>query len=114
MRRRESPVTYPRAVDDAVDCAAHRMDSLQLELDELIEVEDAEAKPAAPPKAPAAPLPPAPAPSTVAKGTGEVELASLAELEARLDRCLAGLQMHFQPIVYPDRGRFGYEALLRS
>jgi EAL domain-containing protein (putative c-di-GMP-specific phosphodiesterase class I) len=86
------------------------MDSLQLELDELIEVEDAEAKPAAGPKPSAA----AQQTSTIAKGTGEVELASLAELESRLDRCLAGLQMHFQPIVYPDRGRFGYEALLRS
>src|SRR5688572_15885891 len=98
------------------------MDSLQLELDELIEVEDAagatpSASAAAPTKLnPPAPSPPpvAPAPSVIAKGTGEVELASLAELEARLDRCLAGLQMHFQPIVYPDRGRFGYEALLRS
>ena len=38
----------------------------------------------------------------------------LVDLEARFDRCVAGLQMHFQPIVYPDRARFGYEALLRS
>jgi len=50
----------------------------------------------------------------LASGTGELELATLADLEGRLERCLAGLQMHFQPIVYPDRGRFGYEALLRS
>src|SRR5204862_759674 len=54
-------------------------------------------------------------PPTFAKGTNEVDLGGgLADLEARLDRCLAGLQMHFQPIVYPDKVRFGYEALLRS
>jgi EAL domain-containing protein (putative c-di-GMP-specific phosphodiesterase class I) len=39
----------------------------------------------------------------------------LRELEANFDRCLAGLVMHFQPIVYADtRARFGYEALMRS
>ena len=39
----------------------------------------------------------------------------LRELEASFDRCLAGLVMHFQPIVYADtRARFGYEALMRS
>ena len=39
----------------------------------------------------------------------------LAELEGKLDRCLAAMTMHFQPIVHaPDRRRFGYEALLRS
>jgi EAL domain-containing protein (putative c-di-GMP-specific phosphodiesterase class I) len=39
----------------------------------------------------------------------------LAELEATFERCLLGLQMHFQPIVHAhDRSRFGYEALLRS
>src|SRR5215207_7376717 len=104
------------------------MDSQQLELDELIEVEDATgASPTAVPTAivdDAIPTtipalgPPPPAPSrALAKGTSEVDLAaspsSLADLEIRFDRCLAGLQMHFQPIVYPDRGRFGYEALLR-
>jgi len=41
-------------------------------------------------------------------------IVDLAELEVRFDRCMAGLQMHFQPIVHRDRTRFGYEALLRS
>jgi EAL domain-containing protein (putative c-di-GMP-specific phosphodiesterase class I) len=41
--------------------------------------------------------------------------AELAELEAKLGRCLAALTMHFQPIVHAStRARFGYEALLRS
>ncbi len=44
----------------------------------------------------------------------EVRL-ELQELETKLDRCLAGLVMHFQPIVHAStRARFGYEALLRS
>ena len=39
----------------------------------------------------------------------------LRELEDKLDRCLATLTMHFQPIVHAgSRARFGYEALLRS
>jgi EAL domain-containing protein (putative c-di-GMP-specific phosphodiesterase class I) len=39
----------------------------------------------------------------------------LRELEAKLDRCLATLTMHFQPIVHAStRARFGYEALMRS
>ncbi len=39
----------------------------------------------------------------------------LRDLEARLDRCLTGMTMHFQPIVHArTRARFGYEALLRS
>ncbi|MGE5182430.1 MAG: EAL domain-containing protein [Acidobacteriota bacterium] len=39
----------------------------------------------------------------------------LVELEDKLDRCLAALTMHFQPIVHAStRVRFGYEALLRS
>ncbi len=39
----------------------------------------------------------------------------LRELEEKLDRCLASLTMHFQPIVHAaTRERFGYEALLRS
>jgi EAL domain-containing protein (putative c-di-GMP-specific phosphodiesterase class I) len=39
----------------------------------------------------------------------------LRELEDRFGRCLAGLVMHFQPIVHATtRARFGYEALLRS
>jgi EAL domain-containing protein (putative c-di-GMP-specific phosphodiesterase class I) len=41
--------------------------------------------------------------------------AALADLEAKLGRCLAAMQMHFQPIVHAsNRARFGYEALLRS
>jgi EAL domain-containing protein (putative c-di-GMP-specific phosphodiesterase class I) len=36
-------------------------------------------------------------------------------LEEKLDRCMAALTMHFQPIVHAQgRKRFGYEALLRS
>jgi EAL domain-containing protein (putative c-di-GMP-specific phosphodiesterase class I) len=39
----------------------------------------------------------------------------LRELEQSFDKCLAGLVMHFQPIVHAStRTRFGYEALLRS
>lgn len=39
----------------------------------------------------------------------------LRELEDKLNRCLAGLAMHFQPIVHAQsRARYGYEALLRS
>jgi EAL domain-containing protein (putative c-di-GMP-specific phosphodiesterase class I) len=39
----------------------------------------------------------------------------LRELEDKLNRCLATLTMHFQPIVHAGtRARFGYEALLRS
>jgi len=39
----------------------------------------------------------------------------LRELEGQLDRCLAALNLHFQPIVHAaTRARFGYEALLRS
>jgi EAL domain-containing protein (putative c-di-GMP-specific phosphodiesterase class I) len=41
--------------------------------------------------------------------------AQLSELEQALSRCIAGLAMHFQPIVHAStRKRFGYEALLRS
>lgn len=41
--------------------------------------------------------------------------AELAELESHLERCIAALAMHFQPIVHAQtRARFGYEALLRS
>lgn len=39
----------------------------------------------------------------------------LRELELKFDKCMAGLNMHFQPIVLADsRKRFGYEALMRS
>jgi EAL domain-containing protein (putative c-di-GMP-specific phosphodiesterase class I) len=39
----------------------------------------------------------------------------LRDLEMMLDRCMAGIAMHFQPIVHArTRARFGYEALLRS
>jgi EAL domain-containing protein (putative c-di-GMP-specific phosphodiesterase class I) len=96
------------------------MEPLQLELDELDEAD------APDPVARREPDPPAlaagtqrhpiarPATPPLAVGTDEVDLAALADLEARLERCIAGMQMHFQPIVYPDRARFGYEALLRS
>lgn len=46
---------------------------------------------------------------------GEEQAALLRELEGKLDRCLAAMTMHFQPIVHASsRARFGYEALLRS
>jgi EAL domain-containing protein (putative c-di-GMP-specific phosphodiesterase class I) len=59
------------------------------------------------------------APPAFAKGTREEAAATpvvdLVDLEARFDRCLAHLAMHYQPIVHAsDRRRFGYEALLRS
>lgn len=39
----------------------------------------------------------------------------LRDLEDKLQRCLATLTLHFQPIVHAGtRARFGYEALLRS
>jgi EAL domain-containing protein (putative c-di-GMP-specific phosphodiesterase class I) len=39
----------------------------------------------------------------------------LAFLEDQLERCLAAIEMHFQPIVHAsDRTLFGYESLLRS
>jgi len=39
----------------------------------------------------------------------------LRDLEDKLNRCLATLTMHYQPIVHAStRARFGYEALLRS
>jgi EAL domain-containing protein (putative c-di-GMP-specific phosphodiesterase class I) len=41
--------------------------------------------------------------------------AELRELEAKLNRCVGSLAMHFQPIVHAStRARFGYEALMRS
>ncbi len=61
--------------------------------------------------------------SQFARGTAKNSLVEadpdvageLAQLEAALDRCLAALTMHFQPIVHAsNRSRFGYEALLRS
>ena len=46
----------------------------------------------------------------------EIDSASaLRALEEKLDRCVATLHMHFQPIVHAStRARFGYEALMRS
>jgi EAL domain-containing protein (putative c-di-GMP-specific phosphodiesterase class I) len=39
----------------------------------------------------------------------------LRDLELALDRCIAGIAMHYQPIVRAgSHSRFGYEALLRS
>lgn len=41
--------------------------------------------------------------------------AELRELEGKLDRCIAAIGMHYQPIVHAQtRARFAYEALLRS
>jgi len=78
-------------------------------------------------------LPAVPAPPRGGPGSepGSVEFASgthphafyeasdaayqLRELEDKLNRCLATLVLHFQPIVHAaTRARFGYEALLRS
>ena len=43
------------------------------------------------------------------------DASTLRDLEDKLNRCLATLAMHFQPIVHATtRARFGYEALLRS
>ncbi len=63
-----------------------------------------------------------PADPTFATGTNPTALYELAEqsnqlreLEDKLDRCLAAMTMHFQPIVHAStRARYGYEALLRS
>jgi len=49
------------------------------------------------------------------RDTVEDTRRELAELEGKLDRCLAGLTMHFQPIVHTaDYKIFAYESLLRS
>jgi EAL domain-containing protein (putative c-di-GMP-specific phosphodiesterase class I) len=58
-------------------------------------------------------------PDRFAEGTlpqvGDQDRTQLTDLEARLERCLATLGMHFQLLVHArDRKRFGYEALLRS
>jgi EAL domain-containing protein (putative c-di-GMP-specific phosphodiesterase class I) len=90
------------------------MDRLELELDAIEEGEDPVRKPPAAKPAPSPRTAEGSKPHAFAKGTNEVDVGGLADLEARLERCLAALQMHFQPIVYPDRARFGYEALLRS
>ena len=46
---------------------------------------------------------------------GEERTRELLALEQSLDRCLAAVEMHFQPIVHAsDRRLFGYESLLRS
>ena len=68
--------------------------------------------------------PPGAEPDSVEFATGTHPLArfqgheaaiQLRELEGKLDRCLATLRLHFQPIVHAStRARFGYEALLRS
>ncbi len=51
-------------------------------------------------------------PAGAAPGDVSSELRSLEE---KLNRCLATLTMHFQPIVHArTRARFGYEALLRT
>ena len=47
--------------------------------------------------------------------TGDDHRDELRSLEDKLSRCMQGLTMHYQPIVHAEtRGRFGYEALLRS
>ena len=61
----------------------------------------------------------------IADGTGEIALPAhstpdlanedLASLETKFSECMTTINMHFQPIVHTvGRGRFGYEALLRS
>ncbi|MBL0213023.1 MAG: EAL domain-containing protein [Myxococcales bacterium] len=76
------------------------------------------------------PIPTAPKPADAVKAPVDQQFASgtnpmplyevdhpnqLRALEDKLDRCLAAMTMHFQPIVHAStRARFGYEALLRS
>jgi EAL domain-containing protein (putative c-di-GMP-specific phosphodiesterase class I) len=74
----------------------------------------------APPETPSKPEPLAP-PASFATGTHPMVFesretaAQLKDLEDRLAACLAGLVMHFQPIVHAStRALYGYEALLRS
>jgi EAL domain-containing protein (putative c-di-GMP-specific phosphodiesterase class I) len=63
-----------------------------------------------------------PAPVSFATGTHPLALfpasdaaTHLRDLEDKLQRCLATLSLHFQPIVHAStRTRFGYEALLRA
>lgn len=72
--------------------------------------------------APTLPDPPAMDPAAFAAGTDAHQRYKdtdptdhLRDLELRLDRCLAAMTMHYQPIVHAStRARFGYEALLRS
>ena len=78
----------------------------------------------APPGGPRSPTEPAAKASdpSFASGTNPLPLYEVADqatqlrdLEEKLDRCLAAMTMHFQPIVHAStRARFGYEALLRS
>jgi EAL domain-containing protein (putative c-di-GMP-specific phosphodiesterase class I) len=50
-----------------------------------------------------------------AAGASSDAADQLRELEDKLQRCLATLTLHFQPIVHAGtRARFGYEALLRT
>jgi EAL domain-containing protein (putative c-di-GMP-specific phosphodiesterase class I) len=50
-----------------------------------------------------------------ARDPSSAHTSGLRELEDKLQRCLATLTLHFQPIVHAaTRARFGYEALLRS
>jgi EAL domain-containing protein (putative c-di-GMP-specific phosphodiesterase class I) len=65
------------------------------------------------------PAPRGPEPPRLARGSEPNPAfdptAELAELEQQLDRCVAAIAMHYQPIVdAKTRKRFGYEALLRS
>jgi EAL domain-containing protein (putative c-di-GMP-specific phosphodiesterase class I) len=96
---------------------ARRMDRLELEIDELDDAETKTAKGSRTVRRPPVEVPAAPPgsrPQTFAKGTKEFDVGGLVDLEVRLASCIATLQMHFQPIAYPDRVWFGYEALLRS
>lgn len=48
-------------------------------------------------------------------GNGDWQIADRAGLEVRLEQAMAGLYMHYQPIVrWPERSVHGYEALVRS
>ena len=52
---------------------------------------------------------------TSERGHSSSDAHTLRDLEDKLNRCVATLAMHFQPIVHAQtRARFGYEALLRS
>ncbi len=91
---------------------------------ERLELDDAGPAPRSAPRLELPADPPANEPQ-LAAGTGalsRVEAAAdpgerareLAALELSFEKCLAGVNMHFQPIVHADRQLFGYESLLRS
>src|SRR5450432_3998884 len=91
---------------------------------ERLELDDVGPKPPSAPRLELPDDPPADQPQ-LAAGTGTLSRVEpvadpggrareLAALELSFEKCLAGVNMHFQPIVHADRQLFGYESLLRS